>query len=172
MKVDCYVLRTPAITNCMSISDCRPTYSYSLVSQMSTFLCKQACTKCSRLCNSSGRSAHSAVQTVKKTKTELELGNLHAKLAQFRNSSALWLNCYPFVRTFIVKYTGNIHKMQVIPAFRILHLNFGVTVHTYGVNCNGIQAIYNSPSAKGWIISCFVFLAHSLTASVKLVSEQ
>ena len=31
--------------------------------------------------NSSGRSAHSAVQTVKKTKTGLELGNLHAKLA-------------------------------------------------------------------------------------------
>ena len=27
-------------------------------------------------CNSSGRSAHSAVQTVKKTKTGLELGNL------------------------------------------------------------------------------------------------
>ena len=39
--------------------------------------------------NSSGRSAHSAVQTVKKTKTGLELGNLYAKLAQFRNRSAL-----------------------------------------------------------------------------------
>ncbi len=38
--------------------------------------------------NSSGRSAHSAVQTVKKTKTRLELGNLHAKLAGFRNRSA------------------------------------------------------------------------------------
>ena len=39
-------------------------------------------------CNSSGRSAHFAVQTVKKTKTGLELGNLYAELTQFRNSSA------------------------------------------------------------------------------------
>ena len=48
----------------------------------------------------------------------------------------------------------------------------GVTVHTYGANSNGIQPIYNSPSAKGWILGCSMFLAHSLTASVKLVSEQ
>ena len=47
-----------------------------------------------------------------------------------------------------------------------------VTVHTYGANSNGIQPIYNSPSAKGWILGCSMFLAHSLTASVKLVSEQ
>ena len=45
-------------------------------------------------------------------------------------------------------------------------------VHTYGANSNGIQPIYNSPSAKGWILGCSIFLAHSLTASVKLVSEQ
>ena len=43
---------------------------------------------------------------------------------------------------------------------------------TPGANCNRIQPIYNSPSAKGWILGCFTSLAHSLTASVKLVSEQ
>ncbi|MDE7422135.1 MAG: hypothetical protein K2N51_00300 [Lachnospiraceae bacterium] len=47
-----------------------------------------------------------------------------------------------------------------------------VTVHTYGANSNGIQPIYNSPLAKGWILGYSTFLAHSLTASVKLVSEQ
>ncbi|MDE7425220.1 MAG: hypothetical protein K2N51_16290 [Lachnospiraceae bacterium] len=47
-----------------------------------------------------------------------------------------------------------------------------VTVHTYGANCNGIQPICNSPLAKDWIFGCSMFLAHSLTASVKLVSEQ
>ncbi|MCI8408193.1 MAG: hypothetical protein HFJ09_02835 [Lachnospiraceae bacterium] len=47
-----------------------------------------------------------------------------------------------------------------------------VTVYTYGVNSNRIQPIYNSPSAKGWILGYSMFLAHSLTASVKLVSEQ
>ena len=47
-----------------------------------------------------------------------------------------------------------------------------VTVHIYGANSNGIQLIYNSPSAKGWILGYSMFLAHSLTASVKLVSEQ
>ena len=47
-----------------------------------------------------------------------------------------------------------------------------VTVHTYGVNSNGIQPIYNLPSAKGWIRGCSTFLAYSLTASVKLVSKQ
>ena len=50
---------------------------------------RQSVSKCVFCCNSSGRSAHSAVQTVKKTKTGLELGNLHVKLAQFRNRSAL-----------------------------------------------------------------------------------
>ena len=49
MKVDCYMLRTPAITNCIRILGCRPTYSYSLASQMSIFLCKQACMKYRRL---------------------------------------------------------------------------------------------------------------------------
>ena len=47
-----------------------------------------------------------------------------------------------------------------------------VTVYTYSANCNGIQPIINSPLAKGWILGYSMFLAHSLTASVKLVSEQ
>ncbi|MDE7424072.1 MAG: hypothetical protein K2N51_10300 [Lachnospiraceae bacterium] len=47
-----------------------------------------------------------------------------------------------------------------------------ITVHTYGANSNGIQPIFNLPLAKGWILGYSRFLAHSLTASVKLVNEQ
>ncbi len=50
--------------------------------------------------------------------------------------------------------------------------SLSVIVHTYGANSNGIQPIYNLPLAKGWILDCSMFLAHSLTVSVKLVSEQ
>ncbi len=38
MKVDCYVLLTPAITNYIRIRGYPPAYSYSLASQMSTYI--------------------------------------------------------------------------------------------------------------------------------------